>query len=504
MAYSSIFVALLLLGQEAPSEIQFPCAKLDPQGIDCQRKSFFATSWRSPYDIKEPKQFSHITGFIWVNRTTQASTLRKQLRALPAGRRFVFIEDPSIDDAGDRLNSNAMDACTEDPSYHCLPWTYGTQKLRARFVRQFSEWKNQSIPLDGVIIDFEDPQQSLARQIGAGAYMQDQYRADLQWKQESFKGLKALFGNRPFQALGLPESPQWPAIFDWQHIAEPYISSSLDKAIASPLREYYPRASTSNYFTQYYTPSLELRDGQGHPAFASGRGHHMGTHQAPELYTYLGQWFAYTSGTKIDRTAFNAMRKDIQFVQSSFVSSAVPLSPWIMYPSFAFRPEFKPVYREEIFHIALSSGNLDYFIYWNPYNGLIPYHTPYHRDDTLIENTLEELNQVIGFKKRIPLFKKVMTLSDIENEDFLISQAQVGGSKVTRISFDPLQMINNSYLESTESEEVRFRTPYHTITFEKARVYQSGNASSGFWIIQKPGVSEPHIEKLGETPVRHD
>jgi hypothetical protein len=263
-------------------------------------------------------------------------------------------------------------------------------------------------------------------------------------------------------------------------------------AIFEPVRRHFPEANMSNFGYAYSGPDHVCPDRNGYEHCRFGVGAHVGTHQSPPAYGWLGNirhWRVQADGLQFDgngppygASPFAAFRLSVNQVRSSRLSSDVPLMPWVSHKRFAESwLRDSDLYQELILHCGLSGP--DALLLWNPRRRSERENADHHTSpdqEQLLSDCLVELNDIAGDGRRETLVESLAGWG----EDHVLTGMRCGERSVWR--FTP-KLTEDGSVESMVAREypATFRTAEREIAFADGAIYRPEHPVSldGIWVI---------------------
>jgi hypothetical protein len=389
-----MLTTLLLTTLLAPPEVQAFC-------------------WSPP-----PADCRHLTPMVWFTRESRPADVAAAAAALPAGRRALFSWDLHRD-----LLRHPDDVCVTAEGEHTRfrgVWPeHGVAATRKLFLSFFAAYHAAGGPADWLVLDFEDGYSNWS--LGGGP----EKRADWLAIQNDprFELLAPKLG---FTDLMLVD--EWsgkPNYLKWNAVMAGVVDDALRRAVWEPAQALYPQLQGSNYGGVAMSAANAVPDLNGHRQWTETK--LFGTHQAPSLYTTIGQLGDQSLDGKkpFGRSPFAGLLLSLNTVRACQRTSAKPLSPWIAWPRYrGDGPTAPPAtvggtpyWRELVLHLALAGGNP--ILFWNPHPwtaGQKPEDFSTAADEHLLDAVLDEVSQKLAATDReclttaaIPWDAKILT-----------------------------------------------------------------------------------------------
>ncbi len=267
----------------------------------------------------------NITGMVRIYPGANPSQVARQLNALPAGRRFLCMLGFT-----ERLATNPADQCMKIDASRKLtrtgffgPWCdAGTVEVKASVERFLDALKQAGArDIDALVLDNET-------NFNAGRFISSDGSGANTAAIESDPRFAAIAKRLGFRKL---EKLWWggPQFLRWNEVIQPDFDVALNRAIAAPFRQRWPRAFVCNYGSapikrEYMTP-----DGGGIAMVCGGSG--FGTHNSVSFYGESLQWIRGRAfaGTILEDSPFAMFRMNIHRIRAIGASSARQTMPWI-------------------------------------------------------------------------------------------------------------------------------------------------------------------------------
>jgi hypothetical protein len=381
-----------------------------------------------------PAECRHISRLVWFSRASKPEEVAAESRRRPVGRRALFSWDLHRD-----ILDHPEDVCRDaagQPTKHQGVWPeHGVAVNRERFARFFAAFKAAGGQMDSFILDFE------------GGYSN--------WHlggQEKLERWLAIQNDPRFGALAaklgfadLRTVCQWAGrrhYLKWNAVMSGVVDAALQRAIFEPAAEAFPGLLGSNYGSVVIGEEHAVPDLNGHLQWAEST--LMGTHQAPSLYTWIGQLGdrKLDGRTAFGRTPFAGLLLSLNTLRASQRSSPKPIMPWIAWQRYTGDgPQAPPAtvantpyWRELVLHLALAG--CDTFLFWNPHpwtRGQDPDTLSLPKDELLLDGIVDDLNRRLAARTRTPLTLQAMAW----DSQVLLTGLRLDGRALWRATVPP-------------------------------------------------------------------
>ena len=349
-----------------------------------------------------PEDCRHITRFVWFNKSSQPADVAAETRTKPEGRRALFSWDMHRD-----LLTNPEDVCrTADgqPTEFRGVWPeHGIATNQERFTQFFHAFKEAGGQMDWFVLDFEGGYSNW--HLGGGEAKEPMWRA-IQ-NDPRFPDLAKKLGFDDLMTVCY-----WPGksnYLKWNAVMGGVIDAALQQAIFEPAATLFPGLHGSNYGGEQIDQDQAVPDLNGHRQWRETE--LMGTHNAPSLYTTIGQLGdrMLDGEQPYGRTPLAGLRLALNRVRAIQRCSDKPISPWIAWQRYAGDGENRPpatvgktpYYQELVYHLALAG--CDTFLFWNPHpwrDNQDPESLSTAKDEHLLDDLLDDLNQRLAGETR--------------------------------------------------------------------------------------------------------
>ncbi len=273
------------------------------------------------------------------------------------------------------------------------------------------------------------------------------------------------------------------------------VMSSMDSAavyesVYKVAQKHYPDILYANY-DNYISPEEKdtpFYSPQGY-IYSWSRRVKAGNMGSDECYGWPyvagSKWDNFIPGypfTKYHETVYNTTRYDLRcFQRSSMYTQNNCNVPWIGNAGYRWWPlsPGKTAYWDEwVFH-SLMSSSLPFFFLYLGGNTV--------EDDYHLSATLHELDEVLGFEERVPLFEEAVGV----DQEYMLSGMSAGGRNVWRITPDLCH--SDFTLEDFlyDEENMIFKIANQYVDFpEGSFIYEAENENRsmfGYWVISPEG-----------------
>jgi hypothetical protein len=440
-------------------------------------EGFLAFTWTN----FQPPPTAHVSGLVPIHPWINIADAAAKLRALPAGKRFVIIQNMTEDLAlqpGDRCVQRSWNLVTrivplvvtpqpasanavapkykmrtarrvaaantketmvtvtervavDTPTAFRGPWLdNGVALVRGRIDALMAELKRLGAEIDCLVIDNETS-------LHAACFM------------DSGGALKAIENDPRWPALaaslGLPSvvsDMTWGSnkYFLWTERMSGRFDAALNEAVFVPLRKYYPNASANQYMSGNLTAAVASPDLNGH--FDRRRTAGFGTHDTSEFYGWLAPGrITKCSDTSNTDMSWLALRVEVHKIRGMNTSSQRPKCAWIAAKSWQGETwgvvpfANSPMWDELILQLGMNGVRrfnelvIDDYTITGQQN--IAKRTA---DRTALESVLVELEARVGSKGA---FAPLTLAQPKWSDNVIASGLRIGETCVWRFSFAP-------------------------------------------------------------------
>ena len=275
-------------------------------------------AWSSVDSQAAPSLSTMVTAYPGAN----ARTVAEQLRKLPEGRRALLMLGSTeilCTHPADRCQVRDAKGVLQTTQWHG-PWTSaGVTALQRSATAFFAELRAQGAPIDALILD-EEIDFSAKRFIRADYANMNAIKADARFpaiaKRLGFNDLrKVMWSTNEY--------------YRWDEVLQADFDAALTRAVVTPFRAVWPKASVSNYRSAAIARRFVTPDAAGHGIVRGGTG--VGTHNSIEFYGLVLPWLdgASFAGTRLGKGPFDLFRMNMHRLRASTASNGKPMMPWV-------------------------------------------------------------------------------------------------------------------------------------------------------------------------------